>query len=69
MLDPPVSKLIALADAFGVYSSYFLCASSDSAVFDEGLIGAVSDETIKDIVRETLRVSERERSLILNVVR
>ena len=65
--DPAVSQVAALAGVFGVEPSYLL--GRGEAVFDEELVEALRDEAIRDVVREISRLSERERGLVLGIIR
>ena len=65
--DPTVSQVVALAGVFGVEPSYLL--GRGKAVFDGELVEALRDETVRDVVREISRLSEKERRLVLGIVR
>jgi hypothetical protein len=65
--DPTVSQVAALASVFGVEPSYLLDRSEP--VFDGELLEALRDETVRAVTREISRLSERERRLMLGIVR
>jgi transcriptional regulator with XRE-family HTH domain len=65
--DPTVGQMAALAGVFGVEPSYLLDRSEP--VFDTELVEALRDETVREAVREISRLPERERRLMLGIVR
>ena len=65
--DPTVSQVAALAGVFGVEPSYLLDRGQVS--LDAELIEALRDETVRQAAREISRLSERERHLVLGIVR
>jgi transcriptional regulator with XRE-family HTH domain len=65
--DPTVSQVSALASVFGVEPSYLL--DRGEASLDRELIGALRDETVRKAARKISRLSERERHLVLGIVR
>ena len=67
--DPPVSKAAALAAAFGVPPSYLLDRGRDPSVLDEEVLEALSDETAGTILGESSRPPEREKRIVLGIVR
>lgn len=67
--DPSVGKTIALARAFGVSPSYLLRGDEDALFLDEHLIEALRDETVRTITRESAVLPDRERRLVLGIVR
>src|SRR5215211_2263201 len=66
--DPPVSQVLALASVFGVEPSYFLDPGQPS-LLDEELVQALRDEDVRDITRESSRLPDGERRLVLGIVR
>jgi transcriptional regulator with XRE-family HTH domain len=66
--DPTVSQVAALAGVFGVEPSYFLDYDSQP-LLDEELVTALRDENVRAITRESSRLSDRERRLVLGIVR
>jgi transcriptional regulator with XRE-family HTH domain len=66
--DPTVGQLGSLASVFGVEPSYLLDRGEPS-LLDEELVQALRDEDVRDITRESLRLPERERQLVLGIVR
>ena len=65
--DPNVSQVAALAGVFGVGSSYLL--DRGDPVFDVELVEALRDGTVREATREISRLPERERRLVLGIVR
>jgi transcriptional regulator with XRE-family HTH domain len=66
--DPSVGQVAALASVFGVEPSYLLDRGEPS-LLDEELVQALRDEDVRDITREGSRLPERERQLVLGIVR
>jgi transcriptional regulator with XRE-family HTH domain len=66
--DPTVGQVAALASVFGVEPSYIL-NRREWPLFDEELVQALRDEDVRDITRESSRLSDRERRLVLGIVR
>jgi hypothetical protein len=65
--DPTVGQVAALAGVFGVGPSYLL--DRGEPVFDGELVEALRDETVRETTREISQLSERERRLVLGIVR
>jgi hypothetical protein len=61
-----VSQIEALAVTFGVPPSYLLDRGEDPSVLDEE---ALADETAGAILRESARLPEREKGIVLGIVR
>jgi transcriptional regulator with XRE-family HTH domain len=66
--DPTVGQVAALASVFGVEPSYLLDRGQPS-LLDEELVKALRDEDVRDITRESSRLPDRERQLVLGIVR
>jgi transcriptional regulator with XRE-family HTH domain len=66
--DPSVGQVAALASFFGVEPSYLLDRREPSLLDDE-LVQALRDEDVRDITRESSRLPDRERQLVLGIVR
>src|SRR5919107_5089864 len=66
--DPTVGQIAALAGVFGVEPSYLLDQRKPS-LLDEELVQALRDDDVRDITRESSRLSDRERRLVLGIVR
>jgi transcriptional regulator with XRE-family HTH domain len=66
--DPSVSQVVALAGVFGVEPSYLLDRGEPS-LLDEELVQALRDEDVRDITRESSRLLDGERRLVLGIVR
>ena len=65
--DPPLSHLLALARAFGVEPSYLL--DRGEVPLDRELVEALRDEAVREAAIEISRLPERERQLVLGIVR
>ena len=65
--DPTVGQVTALAGVFGVEPSYLL--DRGEPVFDGELVQALRDDAVREAIREISRLSERERRLVLGIVR
>jgi hypothetical protein len=68
MADPAVSQVAALAAVFGVEPSY-LVNHKEPPLLDAELLDGMRDETRRDITREALHLPEREREIVLGIVR
>jgi transcriptional regulator with XRE-family HTH domain len=66
--DPSVGQVAALASAFGLEPAYFLNRGEPS-LLDEEFVQALRDEDVRDITRESSRLPERERQLVLGILR
>jgi transcriptional regulator with XRE-family HTH domain len=66
--DPTVSQVAALAGVFGVEPSYLL-DREEPTLLDEELVQALRDEDVRDITRESSRLPDGERRLVLGIVR
>ena len=66
--DPSVGQVSALAGVFGVEPSYLLERGKPS-LLDEELVQALRDEDVRDITRESSRLPDGERRLVLGIVR
>jgi len=66
--DPTVSHVAALAAVFGVEPSY-LVDRKEPPSLDTELLDGLRDETTREITREALRPPERERQIVLGIVR
>ena len=66
--DPSVGQVAALASVFGVEPSYLL-DRGDPPLLDEELVQALRDEDVRDITRESSRLPDGERRLVLGIVR
>jgi hypothetical protein len=63
-----VGQIAALASVFGVEPAYLLDRGKLS-LLDEELVQALRDEDVRDITRESSRLPDRERQLVLGIVR
>jgi transcriptional regulator with XRE-family HTH domain len=66
--DPTVKQVAALAAVFGVEPSYLVDRKEPPAL-DEETLGALADETANAILRESTRLPEREKRIVLGIVR
>ena len=66
--DPTVGQVAALASVFGVEPSY-LSDRREPSLLDEELVQALRDEDVRDITRESSRLPDGERRLVLGIVR
>ena len=66
--DPTVGQVAALASVFGVEPSYLLNRGEPS-LLDEELVQALRDKDVRDITRESSRLPDGERRLVLGIVR
>jgi transcriptional regulator with XRE-family HTH domain len=67
--DPSVGRVVALAAAFGLPPSYLLDRAKIPSVLDEEVLEAFADERAGAILRESARLSEREKEIVLGIVR
>jgi transcriptional regulator with XRE-family HTH domain len=67
--DPSVGRMAALAAVFGVPPSYLLDRGTESGVLDEETLKALADKTAGAILKESARLPEREKRIVLGVVR
>jgi hypothetical protein len=66
--DLTLKQVAALAAAFGVEPSY-LVDRKEPPPLDAELLEGLRDETTREISREALRLPERERQIVLGIVR
>jgi transcriptional regulator with XRE-family HTH domain len=66
--DPSVGQVTALASVFGVEPAYFL-NRGEPTLLDEELVHALRDEDVRAITRESSRLPDGERRLVLGIVR
>jgi transcriptional regulator with XRE-family HTH domain len=67
--DPSVGRVASLAAVFGVPPSYVLDQGTGSEVLDEETLKALGDKTAGAILRESARLPEREKRIVLGIVR
>jgi transcriptional regulator with XRE-family HTH domain len=65
--DPPLGQVVALARVFGVEPSYLL--DRGEVPLDGELVEALRDETVREAAIEISRLPERERRMVLGIVR
>jgi hypothetical protein len=63
------SKGCSLTAAFGLPPSYLLDLGKVTSVLDEEVLEALADETVGAILRESARLPEREKEIVLGIVR
>jgi hypothetical protein len=66
--DPTLKQVASLAAAFGVEPSY-LVDRKEPPSLDAELLESLRDETTREITREALRLPEREKQIVLGIVR
>ena len=66
--DPKMGQVAALAAVFGVEPSY-LVDQKGQPVLDDEVMDDLADETAAAILRESARLPEREKRIVLGVVR
>jgi transcriptional regulator with XRE-family HTH domain len=69
LADPSVGRVAALAAVFGVPPSYVLDRGTESEVLDEETLKALADKTAGSILKESARLPQREKRLVLGIVR
>ena len=62
-----MGQVAALAGVIGVEPSYLL--DRGKPVFDRELVEALRDEAVREAARQISRLPERERRLVLGIVR
>jgi transcriptional regulator with XRE-family HTH domain len=67
--DPSVGRVAALAAVFGVPPSYVLDRGTGSEVLDQATLKALADNTAGAILKESTRLPEREKRIVLGIVR
>ena len=58
-----------LSESSGAHPSWFMDSEDNLALLDEELVEALRDETARTVLREVIRLSERERKIVLGIVR
>ena len=66
--DSTVGHVVVLAGAFGVPSSYLVDRGEESTL-DGELMEVLRDKTVCAIARESAGLPERERGMVLGIVR
>jgi len=67
--DPSVGRIAALAAVFGVPPSYMLDRGTEPEILDEETLKALANKTADAILKESARLPERERGIVLGIVR
>ena len=58
-----------LGEVPGVRSSWFLDRDDNLTLLDEEVVEALQDETVRAVLREVMGLPERERKIVLGIVR
>jgi len=58
-----------LSDISGSRPSWFVDGDNNLALLDEELVEALSDEIARAVLREVVRLPERDRRIVLEIVR
>ncbi len=58
-----------LSDISGSHPSWFVDGDNNLALLDEELVEALSDEIARAVLREVVRLPERDRRIVLGIVR
>jgi transcriptional regulator with XRE-family HTH domain len=66
--NPPLNKVVALANVFGVHPSYFLEQGKKLPVIDEESLQIFRDDTVSAIAHKSFRLSNREKQMVLNII-
>jgi hypothetical protein len=67
--DPALGQVAALAAVLGVPASYLVDRGKGQSVFADEVMDAMADETANAILRESARLPEREKRIVLGIVR
>ncbi len=66
--DPTVGQVAALAAVFGMEPTY-LVDTREPPTLDAEFLEGLSDETANAVLRGSARLSEREKAIVLGIVR
>lgn len=66
--NPAMSQVVALAEAFGVHPSYFLDTGKEPMLLGEQEINALGDQKAREILNESLGLSDREKDMVLDMI-
>jgi transcriptional regulator with XRE-family HTH domain len=67
--DTTVGLVAALAAVFGVPPSYLMDRGTETEVLAEEALKALADRTVSAILKESARLPEREKRIVLGIVR
>src|SRR5215213_6333610 len=67
--NPPLDQVLALADAFGVHPSYLVDRGKEAPLLDEKIVDALRDDMVRAIARESARLPDQDKKLVLGIVR
>jgi hypothetical protein len=59
----------SLEEVPGIRSSWFVDREDNLTLLDEEVVEALGDETVRAVLREVMRLPERERKIVLGIVR
>ena len=66
--NPTLEQVLALSDVFGVDPGYWFASPSDAARIDRKTLEALRDVNAQLILKKSLGVSEKDRSMILLLI-
>ena len=66
--NPAISQVIALAEAFGVHTSYFLETGRRPHLLGEQEMNALGDSRARAILNKSLNLSDREKDMVLDMI-
>ena len=68
ILNPSLSKVVALANVFSIQPSYFVERGKKLPLIDQETLEICRDETVSTIAHRSLHLPGRERQMILNII-
>jgi transcriptional regulator with XRE-family HTH domain len=66
--NPAINQVVALAEVFGVHTSYFLETGKKPALLGEREMNALGDRRSRAILSESLDLSDREKDMVLDMI-
>ena len=66
--DPSVEQVLALAEIFGVDSSYFLAPGTKPPLLDRSAIEALSNQRSRLILQKSVELSDRKKDCIIDII-
>ena len=66
--NPAISQVVALAEAFGVHTSYFLETGKKPALLGEQEDRCAGDRRAREILNKSLSLSDREKDMVLDMI-
>jgi transcriptional regulator with XRE-family HTH domain len=67
--NPSVTQIIAVADVFGIHTSYFIDREKKLPIIDLEATDDLRNETVSAIASESLRLLAREKRMVLSIIR